>query len=266
MQKLKTFVAGMLAFIDAALFRYMAKTGAVLTAMPLPTAEDFQSRRVTNPSQSEIIRQRFYDYQLYALAGAQQLSFFSLPVGQGVSTAIGAIVGSAKTQWDTNLEIPSTLPSGKAFMCESIEVLFLPGASAAANTYTPAGFTAFAVAAAATVPAQMADVNTFYQSGMLEFNVLSKNYLRETPLLAFPPKAHFDGFIGVATNSATVGEAVVGVAKASGRPYYIEPNIALQAAVNFEVLLRWPAAVVTPSGFNGRVGVILDGYFMRASQ
>jgi hypothetical protein len=54
--------------------------------------------------------------------------------------------------------------------------------------------------------------------------------------------------------------------RAAGRPYYIDPTIALQPAVNFEVLLRFPAAVATPSGFNARVGVILDGYFMRASQ
>ena len=27
----------------------------------LPTAADFNSRRVTNPSQSEVVRQRFYD-------------------------------------------------------------------------------------------------------------------------------------------------------------------------------------------------------------
>ena len=35
----------------------------------VPTAADFNSRRVTNPSQSEVVRQRFYDYQLYATAG-----------------------------------------------------------------------------------------------------------------------------------------------------------------------------------------------------
>jgi hypothetical protein len=32
------------------------------------------------------------------------------------------------------------------------------------------------------------------------------------------------------------------------------------------VVIKYPAAVATPSGFNARVGVILDGYFMRASQ
>ena len=89
----------------------------------LPTAADFNARRVTNPNQSEIVRQRFYDYQLYATAGTTQLTFFSAPVGQGVTTALGGTAGTAKTLWDTNLELPNTLPSGKAFMIESIEVL-----------------------------------------------------------------------------------------------------------------------------------------------
>ena len=69
-----------------------------------------------------------------------------------------------------------------------------------------------------------------------------------------------------ASNSATVGQVSQVLAKASGRPYYIDPEISLQPAVNFEVKLSWPAAVANPSGFNARVGVLLDGYFMRASQ
>jgi hypothetical protein len=51
-----------------------------------------------------------------------------------------------------------------------------------------------------------------------------------------------------------------------GRPYYIEPRITLAPAVNFQVVLSWPAAVANPSTFNARVGVYLDGYMMRASQ
>jgi len=232
----------------------------------MPTADDFERRRVTNPAQSEIIRQRFYDYQLYATAGTAQLSFFSQPVGQGITSALGGTVGTAKTQWDTNLELPNTLPSGKAFMIESIEVLYLPGSVSTANTYTPANLSVFAAVAIASLAGAANDVNTFYQSGMLELNILSKNYLRETPLMAFPPKAHLDLSAGIATNSATTSEVAVTLAKASGRPYYISPEISLQPAVNFEVVLKWPAAVVTPSGFNARIGVILDGYFMRASQ
>jgi hypothetical protein len=151
-------------------------------------------------------------------------------------------------------------------MIESIEVLFFPGSVSTANTYTVASPALFNATAAAAVMAQVADVNSFYQSGMLELNILSKNYLRETPLIAFPPKANFALDAAVASNSATTAEVGAVNMRAGGRPYYLEPTIALQPAVNFEVVLRFPAAVPTPSGFNARVGVILDGYFMRASQ
>lgn len=231
-----------------------------------PTVADFKRARVTNPNQSEVIRQRLYDYQLYATAGTTQLSFFAQAIGQGVTSALGATVGAVKSLWDTNLQVASTLPSGQAYMIESIEVLFLPGSVSTANTYTPANLSLFAAVAAATVAGPINDVNTFYQSGMLELNILNKNYVRETPLMAFPPKAHLALDAASASNSATTAEIAQVLAKAGGRPYYLDPPITLQPAVNFEVLLRWPAAVVTPSGFNARVGVILDGYLMRASQ
>lgn len=232
----------------------------------VPSAADFQSRRVTNPDVSEIVRQRFYDYQLYPAAGVAQLTFFSAPVGQGITSAQGAVVGSAKTLWDTNLELPNTLPSGKAFMMESIEVPFWAGSSATANTYTPANVGRFLAAVVQAEFAQLNDVNTFYQAGMLELNILSKNYLRETPLQAFPPKTWLGVDAAMASNSATTAAISAQSAKAQGRAYYIEPEIALQPAVNFEVVIKYPAAVAMPSTFNGRVGVILDGFFMRASQ
>lgn len=232
----------------------------------VPTLADFNKSRVTNRNQSEVIRQRLYDYQLYPTAGSTQISFFQQPVGSGITTAQGAAVGSGKTQWDTNMEIGGSLPSGKQYMVESIEVLFLPGSVSTANTYTPANLSLFAAVAVAALAGQVNDVNTFYQSGMLEFNVLSKNYLRETPLAAFPPKAMLDLSAASSTNSATTSEVAQVLAKATGRPYYIDPVISIQPAVNFEVVLRWPAAVATPSGFNARVGVILDGFLCRASQ
>lgn len=232
----------------------------------VPTPADFRRARVTNPGQSEIVRQRLYDYQLLAGAGAQQLSFFQSPVGSGVTSALGGTVGSAKTLWDTNMQLGGQLPSGVQFLIDSIEVTCYPGSVSTTNTYTPATLTFFAAVAAATVGGQLNDINTFYQSGMLELNVLSKNYLRETPLVAFAPKTGLDASGGIASNSATTAEVGFGVGKAVGRPYYVQPRILLQPAVNFEVLLRWPAAVALPSGFNARVGVILDGFMMRASQ
>jgi len=232
----------------------------------MPTEGDFQASRVTNPGSSEIIRQRLYDYQLYPTAGQGQLTFFSTPQGGGITTAAGATVGSTKTAQDTNMQVGSQLPSGLAYLIESIEVLYLPGSVSTANTYTPANLSLFAAVAAAAVGGAANDVNTFYQSGMLTFKVLQKNALQEAPLIAFPPKAHLDLSAAVASNSATTAEVAFVLAKASGRPYYLEPRVSLQAAVNFNVTLEWPAPVATPSGFNARVGVIFDGYMMRAGQ
>lgn len=230
------------------------------------TIADFKDCRVTNPDQSEIIRQRLYDYNLFATAGATQLTFFQSAIGNGITSALGAIVGSAKTVADTNMVAAGTLPSGNGYLIDSIEVLFLPGSVSTANTYTPANISVFAAVSAAAVAGAANDVNTFYQSGTLELNVLNKNYLRETPLVAFPPKCHFDVSAAIASNSATTGESALSVTKAVGRPYYIDPRVTLQPAVNFDVKLLWPGVVATPSGFNGRVGVILDGYLLRASQ
>lgn len=232
----------------------------------IPSSQTFNANRVTNPNQSEMVRQRLYDWQLYPGAGSPQLSFFSQPVGQGFTTALGGTAGQAKTLMDTNQEIGGTLPSGKQFLIESIEVVFFPGSVSTANTYTPAAPLTFAAVNAAAVGLQVSDVNQFYQSGMLELNVLSKNYLRETPMLCFPPKCHLEVSAAVSTNSATTAISALTSARAEGRPYYVDPNITLQSAVNFEVLIRYPSAVAMPSGFNGRVGVILDGYVQRASQ
>ena len=231
-----------------------------------PSVEEFQASRVTNPAQSEILKQRLYDFQLYPTAGQTQLSFFQQPIGSGTTSALGNTVGATKSFWDTNMTLGGTLPSGMSFLIDSIEVLFTPGSVNTANTYTPAVLTTWNATAAATLGNAPNDVNTIYQSGMLELNVLSKNYVRDTPLLVFPPKAHLDLSAAVATNGAATGMGVQNLAKAGGRPWYCEPRITLQPAVNFEAIIRWPAAVATPSGFNGRIGVILDGYVLRASQ
>lgn len=247
---------------DRAAFRQLSRVGGVAAL----NMADFTDSRVTNPAQSEIIRNTLYDTALYPAAGLAQILFFQQQIGTGVTTALGGTVGSTKTQHDTNMTGAGTLPSGIAFCIESVEVLFLPGSVATANTYTPATLGIFTAAVAATTFAALNDINTFYQSGMLELNILAKNYLREAPMLKFPPKCvlQVDGFLAGTAAAGTVGGA--GMAKATGRPYYVEPKILLQPAVNFEVKITWPAAVATPSTFNGRVQVTLDGGFQRASQ
>ena len=253
---------GAVASIGAAFWNWR-----VLVSCVIPTPADFARYRVTNPDQSEVIRQRLYDYQLYPLAGLTQLNFFSQPIGSGVTTALGSVVGSTKSQWDTNMNLANQLPSGAAFRIETIEVMFFPGAVATANTFTPRLLADFEATAADAALSYLNDISTFYLSGMLELNVLQKNYLRETPLLCFPPKVGFGGAAAVTTNAVATGISSVNAISAQGRPYDLQAaEITLQPAVNFEIVLRWPAAVATPSGLNARVGVILDGYFLRASQ
>jgi hypothetical protein len=232
----------------------------------IPTAQDFQAARVTNPGQSEVVRQRLYDWNLYPATGISQLAYFQQPVGQGITTALGGTVGSGKTQHDTNMTLGGQLPSGQQMLAESIEVIFFPGSVNTANTYTPAAVKSFAAVAALTTSNSSNDVNVLYQSGLLELNILAKNYLRETPLGAFPPKAFLNLNAAIASNSATTSEVGLSQSHGAGRPYYLSPNVLIQPAVNFEILLRWPAAVATPSGFNGRLGVVIDGFVMRASQ
>ena len=233
--------------------------------MAIPSLADL-NRFAVNRAGAEGIRQSLYDHLLYPTAGIAQLNFFATPQGQGVATALGAAVGSNKTIADTNMELASQLPAGKNFLMTSIEVAFYAGLSNVANTYTPAVPAVFAANAAAAVAAQINDVATFYQSGSLRLFIGSKAYLEEAPLVRFPPKTQFSLDSSVASNSAITGEVAMVSSKVSGRPYMIEPPIKLDNSQNFNVQLNWPAVVATPSGFNGRVGVILDGYLYRNSQ
>lgn len=232
----------------------------------IPTAADFQAARVTNPGQAEVIRQSLYDFQILPGAGSQQLTFFQSPIGQGITSSIGATAGTAKTKWDTNMSLGGQLPSGLAMLVESIEVHFAPGSVNTANTYTYKTLSVFAAIAAASVTGTVDDFAVFYRSGILEFNILQKNYLREVPIGRFPPKTGVSLDAGIGSNSATTSEVGAVNARADGRAYYLEPAISLQPATNFELVLSWPAATALPSGFNARVGVVLDGYQMRASQ
>lgn len=232
----------------------------------IPTPADFQSRRVTQTENAEVIRQSLYDFSLYPTAGAAAIAFFQSPIGQGFTSSVGAAAGSPKSINDTNMVLGGQLASGVAAMIESIEVCVYPGSVATANTYTLAALGLFAAAAAVTVMHPANDVNIILQSGVLRLQILQKDYLVETPLHRFPPKTYISPEGAIASNSATQSEVGFVATRAVGRPYYLEPEISIQSAVNFGVRLEWPGAVATPSGFNARVGVILDGYIWRAAQ
>jgi hypothetical protein len=223
---------------------------------------------VNRSQQPEVYRQRMYDFLLYPTAGQTQLLFFSLPQGQGLTSAVGGTAGTVKTVQDTNLEVPNMLPKPKSMLVESIEMYFEPGSVSTANTFTPRQpATAAAVAAVAVLLDGVNDVNQVGISGVLEFFVGSKLYLQEAPLKAFPPKARIEVDTAIGNSDTTTHNAVaVNMAHWGGRPYYLDPPITLESLQNWGVNCRWPAAVAMPSGFNARIGVALDGVIYRLSQ
>lgn len=253
--------------IHGALLGHMDRQGIMLYGFGrTPTAEDFAAYRVTNPNFAEIIQQPLYDYLLMPAAGSQLLTFFQSQIGQGVTTAPGGTVGSVKSYSDTNMQLSSQLPSGLEFLTQSVEVQFYPGSVSTANTFTTAAMTFFNAVASATVGGQLNDSNVFYIGGLLEFNVLNKNYLRLTPLVNFVPTRSLDFSGTIASNSATTSVIGAGVLRPGGLPFDLDPPVTLLPACNFSVTLTWPSVVPMPSGFNARVGVVLQGYQKRAGQ
>jgi hypothetical protein len=235
-----------------------------------PNLADLQKYRVNRAGQPEVIRQSLYDFMLYPTAGQTQLLFFATQKGSGSgingTTATGATAGSAKTFADTNMTLGGQLPRFQNYLAESLEVRIEPGSVSTANTFTIQNLGLFHATSVTTSTAAANDVWEIQQTGWVELFIGSKLYLQEAPIGRFPPKcrAELDG--GVASNSATTGIYTALVARAGGRPYYLQPRVVLTDSQNFNASINWPVALATPSGFNARVGVILDGFMYRASQ
>jgi len=215
-----------------------------------PSSESLEKYNVNRSGQFEAVRQTLYDFQTYAQAGATSFTFFQAPVGQ-----------SSKTLADTNMELAGQLPNPKMFLIQSIEVYFFPSGTTTALPST-----------AAIADANSSFVNDTYnvgRAGWLEFFIGSKPYLREAPLLRFPPKAKLDGFAAAAT-SLTAGAATqtqIAYAAWGGRPYMLTPPILLKPTQNFAVTLNFPTAVaLTANNTTARIGVVLDGILYRNSQ
>lgn len=234
-----------------------------------PNLSDFKAYMVNKLGEMEVIRQSLYDTIVYPTAGVAQVLFFQNPIGQGLSASPGN-AGAAKQLSDTNMTQPGTLPAPQAFWVQSVELDFQPGSSAAANTFALQIPGALVATDVATAQAGAHDVNAFYSTGALRFTVGTKPYLEEAALLRFPPKARFEyeaALSGGAGAAATL-ERVHLKEKlcAGGRPYNLEPGVPLMTSQNFNVTLLWPVIVPTPSGFNGAVRCILDGWLFRSVQ
>jgi len=232
-----------------------------------PNPQTFEQYKVTNPNFSQCVWQPLYDFNLYPAAGVQSLPFFQSPIGGGKTTALGATAGTPKTLHDTNMQLAGQLPSGLQFMAEGVEVQFWPGSVNTADTYTQNTIAFFTAVAAATVgAAQLNDPNVFLQAGLLTLNVLNVQYVTVPGMVNFPARSVIDLSAAIASNSATTAEVGAAVVRAGGNPFELNPPIALQPAVAWNVTLSYPAVVALPSGFNARVGVFLQGWQFRAGQ
>lgn len=224
----------------------------------IPTYDQLSAYNV-NRDGWEAIRQSLYDSTSYAAAGATQLNFFQLPVGQG--TGFG---GGAKTLSDTNMLAAGQMPANQEFLIQSVEVSFFP-TTPTVTADMPASFGAQAV------DNLVNDVYKFYRAGNLNLAIGAKSYLQEGPLLRFPPKAYYElhaAVTDIAPNGAGTGnmQSKIAYATARGRPYQLAPaNLRLVSNQNFSVSLNWPEGlqvIINP----GRVFVILDGILYRRSQ
>ena len=230
-----------------------------------PTMQDFEKALALAQGAIEVIRQPLYDYNLYATAGVGNLQFFTFPQGQGLSVSPGN-AGNAKQLTDTNLIVASQLPAPQAYWVASIEVDFEPGSSAAANTFAIQDPSAHVAQSTALVQAGENDKMNVLSSASLRLFIGQKVYYEEGPLYRFPPRTCDYLDVAIASNSVTTAEDLKALIWQEGDRVILDPGFAIMTSMNFGVTLAWPAVVNTPSGFNGRIGVILDGWQYRAVQ
>jgi len=211
----------------------------------IPTLSDLQQYDVNRRGEYEGIRQTFYDFNTYALAGQTSLQFFQIPKGQG-----------GKTVADTNMTSAGQLPQPQHFLVESIEILLFPGVLPVLEDVTIAE-SEFSN-----------DMYTVSKSGSLDFFIGSKSYLQEAPIGRFPPKTKMQTEYATHFAQAVAADQQIQMDYAAwvGRPYYLDPPVLLVPNQNWNVTLSWPTAVALPSGADARIGVVLDGILYRQSQ
>ena len=200
---------------------------------------------VNRANQPEGVYQPLYDYQTYPAIGATQMTFFAVPLGQGVVP---------KTYADTNMESAGLLPAPKEMLVDSIQVAFFPGIQPGRT-----------VAAGGAVDLFLNDVWTIGTSGWLEFFIGSKTYLYDAPIGKFTNDFRMSGFAALGDLAASPAQTLSAYSAWVGKSYKITP-VRLISNQNFRVTINWPALVPTPSTVAGRIGVILNGFLYRLSQ
>lgn len=231
-----------------------------------PTLQDFARNQVGIQGKIEIYWQPIFDWNIYPVAGVNQLLVFTNPQGAG-QTAQPVAAAGPKTNADTNLTSAGMLPSPQAFWVDGWELAVDAGSSAVANLFAIQSPNQFGEPATAAVASGEVDVNRILSSGVFSFTIMQKEYYREGPLYRFPPRSHAALDSSVASNSAAAGVGMVGKVKmyAGGKPVRIDPGLGIATTTNFQVQLTWPALVPLVTN-NARIGCFMNGWLFRAAQ
>lgn len=198
-----------------------------------PSIAALKRYNVNREGQFEVIWQPVYEYQDYAAAGQNQLTFFQNPVG--------AVAGGLST---TNMRSAGQFPRPQEFLVTGIQVTFEVGA---------------AVAAAAAIATNVQDAFDVMNSGNLELFIGSKSYLNDAPLGVFPQQYGLQ-----VEDEQGTGAFGSNYARPQGKYYSITP-VKIPANQNFNVTLNWPEGVVA-TVTAAVIGVRLDGFLYRLSQ
>jgi hypothetical protein len=219
------------------------------------SADMLNGHRTTVQGVADAIWAPLYDFQAYPAAGTLGLNFFSVPQGQGTTSALNAT--GVKTIADTNMQVAAQLPRGNRFYCVGIEVEFFPGS-------VPGSLGA---AAATTVGRNMNDCYNVLKSGSLTFNIQQRVFAQDAPLMKFPPQTRLTGVAAIAdaTTAAAALNSQIDYATAAGAGYSIIP-VDIESTQFFSVTVNFPALVPTVSTAAARIGVRLLGNLIRDAQ
>lgn len=221
----------------------------------VPQLAQFREYAVNMLGTSDVQWLPLYDWQLYAAAGQQQLTFFAQQIGQGTTSHPGG--AGAKSIADTNMTLSGQIPAPQKFMCVGIELGFWSGLNPGRGP-----------AAQATVGQMWNDVMAVARGGSLTLTIGQKVYAQDAPLGSFAQQTYLEGEVALA-DATTAGANLldqVEYAAIRGAVYQIPP-VVIPNGQNFNVTLAWPNVIALPStNATSRIGVRLLGWQARAAQ
>jgi hypothetical protein len=193
----------------------------------------------------EAVDQPLYHLQAYGTGGATSFTFFNTSAG-------GLTV--------TNMDAAQVLSKGKRFVVFSLGVAYIPGQSPVQS------------GTSTTVDSALKDAKAVLEgAAFLQFSVLDKTYLNETPLIRVP--AGIGLFAAAGGIQATQASAADGLRQisyaANGLPVFgnsrkLRVPVPIPEQVRFSVTITYPTPVTVQTA--GQLGVWLDGMLLRAVQ